>query len=452
MMTISSILKPLQYVILYGLIGSASAKQPNVILFMTDDMGMECLGTYGAESYKTPVLDKLAEDGLKFNHCYSQPLCTPSRVKIMTGRYNFRNYEKFKHLNPNQRTFGHVAKSAGYKTAIAGKWQLDGDLTDDFSKKFGFDTYCLWYLNQKMFGSRYLHPRFAQDGKEVGGKGLYGPDLVNDFALNFIEKNKDDKFFLYYPMILPHFPFEATPDSKGWDPNAPKNKKGDHYMVDMVQYADKLVGKVVAKVDQLGLANDTVIMFTSDNGTMRGIHSKWEGADYAGGKGRLDNTGNHVPLIVRWNKVVKPKQLTDDLVDFSDFFATIQEVTGGKGPANYSVDGQSLVPLFKGDPSYKPRTFTYCHYDPKWGTPEQGNWARTQNYKVYGQDGPKYKLTNDYFEKSPIQQIPAEGEAEIAALQRVVSQMEADGSVVKLKLKRDGFASEKKSKKNKKQK
>ncbi|MFD2158285.1 sulfatase-like hydrolase/transferase [Rubritalea tangerina] len=360
----------------------------------------------------------------------------------MTGRYNFRNYEKFKYLNPNQRTFGHVAQSAGYTTAVAGKWQLDGSLEDDFSRKFGFDQYCVWYLNQKMFGSRYLHPRLAQNGKEVGGKGLYGPDIVNDFALQFISEHKDEKFFLYYPMILPHFPFEATPDSDDWDPAAAKPKKNAKYYVDMVEYADKLVGKVLAKVEELGLEDNTLILFTSDNGTMRGIHSQWNGQDYAGGKGRLDNTGTHVPLIVRWNKVVKGGQVSKALVDFSDFFATIQEVTGGVGPKDYTIDGKSFLPLLKGDVYYQERAYTYCYYDPKWGTPELGAWVRNQSYKVYGNEGPCYDVSADYFEKKPL--VGDTAKAELAQLEKVMAEKEAEGGVLKLKFNRDGFPKEKK--------
>lgn len=421
-------------------------KKPNIILFMTDDMGIECLSIYGGETYKTPHLDKLAKDGMRFNHCYSQPLCTPSRVKIMTGRYNFRNYTEFKHLDPSQRTIGHVARSAGYKTAVVGKWQLDGSMDDDFAKEFGFDHYCLWYLNEKNFGSRYLHPKLVADGKVVGGQGLYGPDICNEFALKFIEENKNENFLLYYPMILPHFPFEATPDSKDWNPNAKKVKKKNEYYVDMVQYADKLVGKVVRKIEELGLADDTIIMFTSDNGTMRGLHSTWRGGvAYPGGKGRLDNTGCHVPLIVRWDKVAKNGQVKNELVDFSDFFATIQELTGGAGPKDYKIDGRSFVGLLKGDKSYVPRAYTFCHYNPKWGTPETGNFARTQTLKVYGADGRYYDISKDYFEKNKLIEVTPENKDQINALKKILSEMKAQGSNPPIKFSRGRDSKKKKN-------
>lgn len=436
-----------------------SADKPNIILFMTDDMGIECLSTYGADDYKTPNLDKMASQGIKFNHTYSQPLCTPSRVKIMTGRYNFRNYTKFKHLDPNQRTFGHVAKSAGYKTAVAGKWQLGANDDDDFATKFGFDSYCLWYFNQSHFGSRYKDPKLFQNGQKIGAKGEYGPDLVNDFALKFIEENKDEKFFLYYPMILPHFPFEATPDSADWKPNATKAElkaidkklskeekaeRKKRYYVEMVQYADKLVGKVMRKLKKLNLDENTIVMFTSDNGTMRGLHSTWkDGVAFPGGKGRLDNTGNHVPFIVRWPKTITKPQVTNNLVDFSDFMATIKDLTGGSLPSGYEIDGQSLLPFFEGDKSYRPRKYTFCHYDPKWGTPELGIFARTQNFKVYGNGGPIYYIKKDYFEKSPISSPELVNNKEVKALKKVVQKMHEQGSDLKLKLNREGFKKDK---------
>jgi len=123
---------------------------PNVILIMADDMGFECLSSNGATHYSTPVLDRIGQEGIRFTKAISQPLCTPSRVKIMTGQYNYRNYEHFTYLNPNQRTFGQLMKEAGYATAIAGKWQLNGltyklpgyqDVTRP--NHFGFDEYCL---------------------------------------------------------------------------------------------------------------------------------------------------------------------------------------------------------------------------------------------------------------------------------------------------------------------
>lgn len=440
----------LNAVALTGFAEHPDPAKPNIILFMTDDMGMECLQCYGGETYETPNLDRLARSGLKFNDCYSQPLCTPSRVKIMTGRYNFRNYTEFKHLDPKQKTIGHLAKDAGYRTAVCGKWQLDGDQTDDFGSKFGFDNYCVWYLNQKNFGPRYANPKLVLNGETITRPGEYGPDIVNRFALDFISENKDSPFLLYYPMILPHFPFEATPDSEEWNPKnklpKPANQKAklerdQKFFVDMVEYADKLVGQVTAKVEELGLRENTVIMFTSDNGTFRSLTSTWNGTDYKGGKGFLNNQGTHVPLIASWPGTIAAEQQSDALVDFTDFFATVADLTGQPvvdGKINgHQVDGHSLLPIFRGQKS-NGRTFTFCHYVPKWNTPEQGQWVRNQNYKLYG-SGLVYNLRDDYFETHPVKNIPPGDKAEIEFLRSVMNTMKSEGSNATEKLKRDGL-------------
>ena len=172
----------------------AWARKPNVVLIMADDLGYETLGTYGTGDYKTPVLDALAATGMKFNHCYSQPLCTPSRVQIMTGRYNFRNYKAFGVLPKSEVTFGHLLQEAGYATAVAGKWQLWGTNTrieSDHGSGFlpdeaGFDEYCLWQVKKvKKFGERYADPLIDTNGVERVHEGGYGPEVFTEFILVF---------------------------------------------------------------------------------------------------------------------------------------------------------------------------------------------------------------------------------------------------------------------------
>ena len=124
-----------------------SAVKPNIVFIMADDFGYECVGANGGTSYQTPVLDQMAKEGMRFEHCYSQPICTPSRVKLMTGISNMRNYGKFGFLDPKQTTFANLLKKEGYATCIVGKWQLQGGL--EGPNKFGFDEYCLWQLNRR---------------------------------------------------------------------------------------------------------------------------------------------------------------------------------------------------------------------------------------------------------------------------------------------------------------
>ena len=250
-----------------------AASKPNVVLIMADYMGYECVGANGSTFYKTPNLDRLAAEGIRFEHAYSQPVCTPSRVQIMTGRYNPRNYIGFAALHPDEITFGNVMKNAGYKICIAGKWQLEGGFEGPMN--FGFDEYCLWQLTRRP--SRYETPGLEINGKEVDFPGQYGPDVITDYLIDFIKRNKEEPFFAYYPMVLPHFPFHKTPDSKAWEKKNTELDRTTYYFRDMVAYADKMVGKIDQALVELGLRENTLLIFTCDNGTKKGIQSPFKG-------------------------------------------------------------------------------------------------------------------------------------------------------------------------------
>ena len=353
--------------LIFTIIGIAEARpvgeKPNIILVMADDVGWECFGCYGAEDYETPTLDRLAAEGLRFTHCYSTPICTPSRVKLMTGQYNFRNYTHFGYLNPKDRTFGHMLKDAGYKTAIAGKWQLNGTYNklpghDDPTRplKAGFDESMLWQVTTgKGIGSgggeRFWSPPLEHNGKFITieeNKNQYGPDLMCDFLCDFMERNKEEPFFLYYPMVLVHDPFVPTPDTIGDRPRThesnkqPKEgEKQKENFVAMVAYADKLVGRLEAKVKELGLAENTIIMFTADNGTHTRLTSRWQGQDITGGKGGMTDMGTHVPFIVSWPGTAPEGAVYDDLIEFTDFYATFAEAAGVKLGKTDPIDGRT---------------------------------------------------------------------------------------------------------------
>jgi len=289
------------------LVGGVQANQDktNIVLFMTDDFGYECLSCYGSLDYDTPNLDRLAENGIRFDHCYSNPLCTPSRVKIMTGRYNHRNYEGFGYLNPNEITFGNLLKEAGYRTAIVGKWQLSGDAQT--VENFGFENHCLWNMHAykvdktgrkladpETWRNRYWAPTLFIDGEwKLHSEEEYGPDICRDYALDFIDRHQDQPFLLYYPMLLTHDPFVPTPDSEG---------KGDRKenFTDMVEYTDKVVGQVIDHLEELGLREETLILFTGDNGTHRSLSTQTDHGIIEGGKSQMTDTGTRVPFIVNW--------------------------------------------------------------------------------------------------------------------------------------------------------
>ena len=386
-------------------------QRPNIILIMADDMGYECLSSYGSTSYSTPVLDKLAIEGIKFDNCVSQPLCTPSRVKIMTGLYNYRNYNYFGHLSTNQFTFGNLLKDAGYATCIAGKWQLNGlayknEISDwnDNTKpnKLGFDEYCLWQLTKTgKQGGRYADPLIEQNGKMLErNTGDYGPDIFSNYILDFIERKKEAPFFIYYPMVLVHDPFVPTPDSEEWPNEAIRKKNDTSYYKDMVAYTDKIVGRILGKLEELDILDNTIVIFTGDNGTHPTIYSHTINGVIRGAKGNTIDAGTHVPLIISWPKKIKNGFVYKDLIEFSDFFPTFADIV----EQDVVSDGKSFYPLLMGE-KHETRKTAFVHYDPKWNkrvSQYRNQFIRTIDYKLY-QDGSFYNLDLDILEISPLQ-------------------------------------------------
>lgn len=395
--------------------------RPNIVLIMADDMGYETVTANGGESYRTPNLDRLAETGMRFTQAHAQPICTPSRVEIMTGIHNSRNYDRFGYLNPEEYTFGNLLKDNGYATAIVGKWQLEGGF--DRPHHFGFDEYALWQLTRRP--NRYANPGLEINGEERDyNNGEYGPDLLNDYALDFIERksNKEKPFFLYYPMVLPHWPFEPTPDSEEWDPtfrrgdDAEKSKKGwrtkdwdNKFFPDMIAYTDKLVGKVVSKLEKVGERDNTLVIFTGDNGTYTEVVSTFNGRTWKGGKGHMMDNGTHVPLIANMPGTVPEGKVNHDLIDFTDFFATLADVASADIPDHLNLNSRSFAPQLTGK-SGNARQRLYCWYfrdgQPNNGkstrtTHTGGEFARTQTYKLY-KKGYFYNVKTDFYEKNPI--------------------------------------------------
>ncbi|MCH7727809.1 MAG: sulfatase-like hydrolase/transferase, partial [Planctomycetes bacterium] len=387
--------------------GAEASDRPNIVLIMADDMGYECVGAYGGTSYKTPVLDRLAKDGLQFDHCHSQPICTPSRVQLMTGIYNSRNYVKFGLLDPKATTFGNILKKAGYATCIVGKWQLKGGFAGP--GRFGFDEYCLWQLTRRP--NRYPNPGLEINGKEVDYKnGEYGPDIVTDYANDFMARHakKDKPFFLYYPMMLPHWPFEPTPDSAEWNPNARQGDKAEKsgkgvdnkFFADMVTYTDKMVGKVVSKLDELGIRKNTLVLFIGDNGTFTGITSMMGNVAVKGGKGKTIDAGTHVPMIASWPGVV-PSGKCQDLVDFSDFLPTLAEIGGATLPKDIQFDGRSFAPQLRDQPG-SPREWIYCWYSRNGVRKNASQHVRDRRYKLYA-TSKFFDVQKDVLEQRPLQ-------------------------------------------------
>ena len=378
----------------------AKDSPPNIVMIMVDDFGYECVGANGGTSYKTPVLDQMASAGVRFDHCYSQPICTPSRVKLMTGIYNVRNYAEFGLLEKSQRTFGHLLRDAGYATCIVGKWQLGKN--PELPKHFGFDEHCLWQLFRRP--SRYASPGLEINGEPKDYAPGYGPDVVNDYALDFIDRHKDQPFLLYYPMILTHCPFEPTPDSDDWDDSSqgsPTYKGKPPYFADMVNYMDKMVGRVLQKLDDVGVRENTLVLFTGDNGTDVPIVSMMNGRQVAGAKGKTTDGGTRVPLIAQWQGKTPQGLVCHDIVDFSDFLPTMCQAAGVKVPASPKIDGRSFLPQLLGQQG-NPRDWIYVWYARN-GGPTGKEFTRNQRYKLY-RSGEFFDIANDVLEKSPLPQ------------------------------------------------
>lgn len=385
---------------------SASAQQRpiNVVLIMADDVGYECFGAYGSKQYRTPRLDKMADSGVKFTRCYSTPLCTPSRVALMTGKSNVRNYTDFGALSPGEYTFADLFREAGYATAIAGKWQLQGSgRAPGMPAGSGFDTYCLW--NTPLTGrNRFWNPSLERNGKLMQvAEDDYGPDIFTEFLLDFIEENRRRPFFAYYPMALVHSPFVPTPDSA--DRNSEDVQRN---FEDMVAYTDKIVGRFEDKLEALDLLEKTLMIFTADNGTHHRLYSTLDGRIIRGDKGAPTDAGTHVPLFVRMPGAVPGGREIDDLIDFADFLPTLADAAGLPLPNRPQLDGRSFQPQLLGAPG-KPREWHYTYYFPRpfadafdtpYANPEV-RYARGKRYKLYA-GGELFDLQADPREERPL--------------------------------------------------
>lgn len=375
---------------------AAAARPPNIILVLADDLGAETIGAYGGESYPTPRLDRMAAEGVRFEHAHAQPLGTPSRVKLMTGQYNFRNYRHSGYLDPGETTFAHALGEAGYATAVIGKWQLFDNRFEDIEGALpadaGFDEYVLWQLTSEQKGSRYWAPLIDHDGDvRQYGEEVFGPDVLNRAALDFIETNRERPFFLYYPMVLPHEPFVTTPDMR--DENADDQRR----FAAMVAYMDTLVGSVLDSVQSLGLADDTLVLFIGDNGTDRDIVSRFRGGDIRGAKGKTLDTGTRVPYIAWGPGIVTGNRVSGSLVSLNDVLPTLLELAGAAVPDGHPLDGASLLPVLRGEGELA-RDSLFIHFEPRWPTARPARYAFDRRWKFY-EDGRFYDMRADPLER-----------------------------------------------------
>ena len=410
-----------------------SDQKPNILLIMADDLGIEGLGCYGGLSYRTPHLDQMAEEGLRFTHAYSQPLCTPTRVQIMTGKYNHRNWTFFGILDPKEKTFGHHLQAAGYTTGIFGKWQLYSYDPPDLPnaeirrgkgmhpKDAGFDEYALFHaLHTEDKGSRFANPTMLENGQLKHYAGEYGEDIWVTKIVDFMERHRNQPAFVYYPMALPHRPFEPTPDTPGWDPeNIPD--EDIKYIKPMVEYMDTLIGRLLDKLQARSLDKDTLVLFYSDNGFHNKVVTQLkDGRRIRGGKAKATQSAIHVPLIALWPGTIKPS-VCHDLVDASDFLPTLLELAGAQP---ITSDGISFAPQITGEPT-KPREDIFVWYDPRPGWDKERFdrqvFALNKTHKLF-RNGRLYRLTHRPLEEiavDPLAMTSTDIEAR-AVLQKVI--------------------------------
>jgi arylsulfatase A len=458
-----------------------SGSRPNIIVFMVDDLGHEAFDIYGKSNHDTPRISEMAHEGIQFTQFHSQPVCTPSRVEIMSGQYGQRNYTKFEQYRQS-KSFGNFFQDAGYRTCIAGKWQLAGGKLNGIQRRdprvphwLGFDEYLLWHFESASTGSRHYKPvltisldasgmasqsqaesdpaaypapafimvtnNFASPPQTLSSSD-FGPDMVNQFINRFATNSAavNQPFFIYCPMILPHSPFIIPPETFGL-PSGNNNQKARL----MTRYLDKLVGDTLDLIrTDPALAKNTLVIFTADNGTHPNITSVFNGKNFQGAKRETRDAGNHVAGVAWWGGdggEIPVGQINNDVVDISDIMATITECAGVPIPQDYIHDGRSFRTHMMGK-SRDPRRWIYGHWKVKDSESSKViRWARNRHYSLYqtggaadsGADGINrsgkfYDVINNPMETDPLPE-PEPG-TRLAALkmelQAVLDLMDAD--------------------------
>jgi arylsulfatase A len=358
---------------LYTRAGAADAppapapSKPNIIFVLADDLGIDGVSCYGADKHQTPKIDALAASGTRFQTCYAAPLCGPSRCLLMTGRYAFRTggltNQSWRGGGPGAKSadefpMAKLLKQAGYATGQAGKWRQVGELPGDW----GFDE----FLTDNTASGWYWETKYNKNGQVLDlPDGTYGPDVIQNFTFDFIQRHKDKPFFFYYAMHLVHKPTLRTPDT------SPGTNEIDQLYDDNIRYMDKQLGALVDELEKLGLRQNTLIIFSGDNGTAAGYPSAVKGRMINGWKGSMLEGGSRVPFIASWPGVTPAGKVLNDIVSFADPYATFAEIAGVKPPEGFKTDGQSIAPQLHGEPG-TPRNWAYVQLGGHWFVREPG--------------------------------------------------------------------------------
>jgi arylsulfatase A-like enzyme len=420
--------------------------KPNILFIMVDDLGKEWINCYGAEGIQTPHIDVLATGGMRFTSAYSMPQCTPSRATLLTGQYPWRtgwvNHWDVPrwgvgYFDPaHYRSVARLLKSAGYTTAAAGKWQInDFRVVPDAMRRHGFDDWCMWTgyeADNPPSAERYWDAYVNTPQGSRTHRGRFGPDIYTDFLIDFAKRHRDEPMFLYFPLCLTHGPLVPTPDEPEASETYAKHKA-------MVRYTDKLVGRLVHTLDELGIRDNTIVIFTTDNGSSKGLSGTLNGRKVEGGKGKKWEAGVCEPFIVNGPGQVPVGVVTDALTDFTDLLPTFAELGGASLPKDTAIDGISIAPLLLGKTDDSPREWIMAlghgpaRLDEK-GVRGQHDYAsrviRDKRYKVWVNEQASitqlYDLKSDPWEQTNL--IESQEPAHVKArrkFQKVVDSMPA---------------------------
>jgi len=381
-------------------------QKPNIIIIYTDDQGTLDAGCYGATDLKTPNIDNLSKSGIRFTQAYAHTVSCPSRAALITGRYPQRSginswtqndahaEEKGINMPLSEVTIAEVLKENGYNTGLFGKWHLggaveNGPLEQGFDTFYGFrggfiDNYVHYFLHGKGFHDLWSNK------EEIFERNRYFPSIMTEKSIQFIEKNKDQPFFLYAAFNLPHYPEQSDSlfDSLYKDLDEPRKSYAA-----VVSSLDDKIGQILNKLEELEIRNNTVVFFMSDNGhsteeTMiridnhlsglpkgtnycanggGGFTGKWRGA-----KGGFLEGGIRVPAIISYPGHFPENEVRDQIVSCMDFFPTICEITGSKKPDNI-LDGFSLLPVIESENVPSNHEILYFQWEDQWSVRE-GKW------------------------------------------------------------------------------
>ena len=363
---------------------AAPARRPNVVIILTDDQGYGDLGLHGNPRISTPNIDRLAREGVQWQYFYVMPVCSPTRACLMTGRYNYRTgvvdtYIGRSMMHPDETTLAQLLAGAGYRTGIFGKWHLGDNfplrpMDRGFHESFVLKGGGIGQPSDPPGGESYFDPILQHNGQPMKTKG-YVSDVITDAAIKFIEDNRAKSFFVYLPFNAPHdplqvpdkyyqkykamnlqaadFPARGHPIAKAFD--ADKTAK----VYGMEENIDDNVGRLLAKLDELKLALDTVVIFFTDNGP---AHPRYN-AGLRNLKGSVYEGGIRVPLFVRWPASLRGGRVVERVpAAHIDLTPTLLELCNVPRPARVKFDGVSLAPLLRGDPAAWPDRTLYFQW------------------------------------------------------------------------------------------